>query len=69
MHVLVDDIFKYIYSDEKVCFFIKISMKFVPKCPTDNKSALIQVRSWCQAGDKPLPETILTIIYDAIWHH
>ena len=38
-----DDIFKCIFMDEKFCISIRISLKFVPKCPIDNKAALVQV--------------------------
>ena len=43
-------------------FFISIpiSLKFVPKGPVGNKSALAQVMAWRQTGDKPLPEPMLT---------
>ena len=32
----------------------------VPKCPIDNKWALVQIMSRCQTGDKPLSEPMLT---------
>ena len=32
-----------------------------------NKSALVQVIAWCQTGDKPLPDPIITNIY-GLWH-
>ena len=47
---------------------IKISLKFVPKGWTDNKSALVQVMACCQIRSKPLPEPMLTKISDAILH-
>ena len=31
-----DDIFKYVFMNEKVCILIKISPNFVPKGPIDN---------------------------------
>ena len=34
-----------------------------------NKSTLLQVMAWCQAGGKPLPESMLTKIYDPKWCH
>ena len=37
-----DDIFN--CMDEKFCIFIRISLKSVPKRPTDNKSAMVQGR-------------------------
>ena len=33
---------------------IKISLKFVPKRPTDNKSALVQVKVWRPTAEKTL---------------
>ena len=43
-----DDIFKRIFTNQKFCILIKISRKFVPKGPIDNKSALYQVMAWRQ---------------------
>ena len=60
-----DDIFKWIFVNEKFfCILIKISLKFVPKGPIDNKAALVQIMAWCRTGDKPLPEPILTQLTD-----
>ena len=39
---------------------MKISLKFVPNGPIDNKSALFQVMAWRRTGTKPLPEPMLT---------
>ena len=62
-------IFKCISMNEKFCILICISLKFVPKGPFDNKTALVQVMAWCQTFHKPLPELMLTQITDAyIWH-
>ena len=36
-----DDIFRCIFVNEKFCILIKISLKFVPNGPTDNKPALV----------------------------
>ena len=55
-----DDIFKCIFSNEKFCISFQISLKFVPKDPMDDKSALVQVMAWCRRGNKPLPETMRT---------
>ena len=53
----------------KVLFFNQISLKFVPKCRIDNKSVLVHVMAWCQTGDKPLTEPILTWFTDGyMWH-
>ena len=64
-----DDILKYIFLNEKYCNLIRISMKFVPKGPIDNKWALFQVMDWRRTGDKPLSETMLTQYTDAYMRH
>ena len=53
---LTDDIFKCIFINEKFCISIRISLKFVPSGPIDNRSALVQVMAWRRTGDKPLSE-------------
>ena len=58
-----DDIFKFIFINEKFCILICISL-FVHKGPIDNKSALVRV-----IGDKPLPEPMLTQFTDAYMQH
>ena len=35
-------------------------MTFVPKSPVGSKLALAQVTAWCQKGEKPLPEPMLS---------
>ena len=67
--IVADDIFKCIILNEKVRISIKISLKFVPKGPIDNKSALVQVMAWHRTGDKPLPEPMLTQFTDAYMRH
>ena len=59
-----DDIFKHIFLNENVKISILISLKFVPKGPIDNKSALVQVMAWCWTGDKSLPDPMLTQFTD-----
>ena len=54
-----DDICKCIFKNETFYILIRISLKFVLKCPIDNKSALVQVMAWCRIGDEPLPKAIL----------
>ena len=51
---LADDIFKYIVMKEKLCISIRISLKFVPSGPFNNKPALVQAMAWCRKGDKSL---------------
>ena len=63
--ILADDIFKSNFLNENVRISIKISLKFVPKGPIDNKSTLVQVMAWRLTGDKPLPEPMLTQFTDA----
>ena len=60
-----DDNFKGIFLNENDGILIKISLKFVPRSPIDNKPALVQVMAWHLWGDKPLPEPMLTQFTDA----
>ena len=41
MAAISDDIFRYIFVNEKFPILIKISLKFVPKGPIDNNPALV----------------------------
>ena len=54
-----DDIFKCIFMNENVKILIKISLKFVPKCPINNIQALVQIMAWRRPGDKPLSEPMM----------
>ena len=58
--ILADDNFKCIFFKENDGIVIQISLKFVPRIVIDNKPALVQVMAWCQRGNKPLPEPMLT---------
>ena len=49
----------------KYCILIQISLKFVPKDPIYDKSALVQGMAWCRTDNKPLPEPMLTQFTDA----
>ena len=53
-----DDTFKRIFLNENLWISIKISLKFVPKCPIDNIPALLQIMAWRRPGDKPLSEAM-----------
>ena len=55
--------------NENFCILIRISPKFVPTGPIDNKPALVQVMAWHQTGGKPLPETMLTQFTDSYMRH
>ena len=60
---------KCIFTNEKFCILFWISLKFVPKGPIDNNSALVQVMAWRQTRDKPLSEPVLSQFIEAyIWH-
>ena len=43
---------------------MKISLKFVPKSPINNITALVQKMAWRRIGDKPLSEPIMTQFND-----
>ena len=51
-----DNIFKCIFLNENFWILIKISLKFVPKGPINNISALVQLMAWCHPGKKSLSE-------------
>ena len=57
------------FCEWKVLCFDAISLRFVPKLPIDNKSALVQVMAWRRTSDKPLPEPMSSQFTDAYkWH-
>ena len=64
-----DDIFRCIYVCVNFDILIKISPKFVPKGPTDNNPALIQIMAWCRIGDKPLSALMPTRFTGAYKRH
>ena len=53
------DIFKCIFLNENVDISIKISLKFVHKCPINNIASLVQIMAWRRPGDKPLSEAMM----------
>ena len=68
---LADNNFKCIIlnKNDRVPIRIRISLKFVPTSPINNKPALAHVMAWCRKGDKPLPQLMLTQFTDAyMWH-
>ena len=67
--VLAADIFRCISVNEKLYVLIEISLKLVPKGQIDNDSAFVQVMTWCQFGDKPLSEPMLTEFTDTYMRH
>ena len=54
-----DDIFKRIFLTENVRISIKVSLKFIPKCPINNNPALVLIMAWRRSGDKPLSEPMM----------
>ena len=67
--ILADKILKCIFLNENDRIPIQISMKFVPRSPTDNKPASVQVMAWRQTGDKPLSEPMLKQFTEPyMWH-
>ena len=57
------------YLRERYFLLIHISLKFVPRCPIDNMSALVQVMACHMLSAKPLPEAVMTQFIDAYMHH
>ena len=57
--ICADDIFMFIFFNENVWIWIKISLKFVPKGPVSNNTALVQVMVCRLLGDKPLSEPLM----------
>ena len=67
--ILADEIFNYIFVNEKDRIPIHISLKYIPRSPVDNKPALLQVMAWRRIGDKPLPGSMMTQFIDAYMRH
>ena len=57
-----DDTFKRIFVNENFRILIEISLKFVPKGPINNISALVQIMAWRRPGDKPLSEPMMVCL-------
>ena len=53
------------FLNEKFNISIRISMRFAPKAPIDNKSALVHVMTLGRTGDKSLSEPMPTQFTDA----
>ena len=48
---------------------MSISLKFAPKDPIDNNTALVEIMAWHRIGAKPLSEPKLTRFTDVyMWH-
>ena len=46
---------------------MRFSLKFDPKGPIDNISALVQIMAWHRSGDKPLSETMMVSLLTHIY--
>ena len=66
---LADDIFTCNFFFETVLILIKISLNFVPRCPTENIPELVQIMAWHRIGDKPLSESMLTLFTGTYMQH
>ena len=64
-----DDVFKYIFVNEKFCIVSQISLEFVPCGPIVKNSALVQVMAWRRTGNNSLPEPILIQLTDTYRRH
>ena len=62
---LFSDIFKFL-SRKILNIWIWISVKFVPREATNNKSSLVQVTAWRQSGIMPISEPIM--VQRCIWN-
>ena len=51
--------FKCIFLNENIWIPIKISLRYVPKSPINNITALVQIMAWRRPGDKPLSEPMM----------
>ena len=61
-------IFSHSFSRMKsFVFFIRISMKFVPKGPVVNDAALVELMARRRIGDKPFSQPMLTRFTDAYY--
>ena len=58
-HHFPDDIFKWIFLNENVQIWLKISLKFVPRFRINNIPPLVQIMTWRRLGDKPLSEPMM----------
>ena len=67
--VLADGILKSILINEKLRILIRITLKFVSKDPIDSKPPLVQVMTWRQTDDKPLPKPMLDEFIDVYMCH
>ena len=63
---LPDDILKWIFLNENVWILIRISLKFVPRGPSNNIPELFLIMAWHRPGNYPLSEPIM-VVYQCIY--
>ena len=61
-HHVADDSFICIFLNETLSISIRISPKFIPKGPSNNIPALVQMMDWRRLGDQPLTEAIMVTL-------
>ena len=61
---IAENVFECVFLYQN-CILIWISLKFVPKGPTNNKPAVVQIMVWCLTCNKLLPKTMLVQFTDA----
>ena len=59
-----DQIFRYIFDNEKLCILLRISLKFVHTGPVANKPTLVQIMAWHLSVNKPLSEPLMAQFTD-----
>ena len=64
--ILADDIFNYILFNENDSIPFRISLKYIPRSPNENKPAMFQVTAW---RNKPLLGPMMTQCIDAYMRH
>ena len=57
--IYADDIFNFIFFNENIWISINISLKFFPKGPINNNTALVQIMAGRLLVDKPLSDPML----------
>ena len=58
-----------IILNENLWISIKIALKFIPKGPVNDITALFQIMAWYLPGGKPLPKPMTVYSTDAYIRH
>ena len=62
-HHFADDTFKRIFLNENAKIWIKISLKFVPKGPSNNIPALVHLMAWRRLGENGMTRAFHIILH------